>query len=189
MSRQRLCIFPLAPFRFLFWTKRKNKHPCQFVYLSTRLLKKNFFSFFALTPSQMWLKRPVYRGFSGEGKCEGKWFALTLPSHLPSHPRIPTHPHPSGRKHTACRGFHRWASDSMGRARKSSAFPAVQVCCTFGATMLPLWYSYARSFIKVLYCRSTPIGLLQYSYWILQYSLLDYSSTSIGLLQYFYPNL
>ena len=137
----------------------------------------------------MWLKRPVYRGFSGEGKCEGKWFALTLPSHLPSHPRIPTHPHPSGRKHTACRGFHRWASDSMGRARKSSAFPAVQVCCTFGATMLPLWYSYARSFIKVLYCRSTPIGLLQYSYWILQYSLLDYSSTSIGLLQYFYPNL
>ena len=52
--------------------------------------------------------------------------------------------------------------------------------------MLHLWYSYARSFIKVLYCRSTPIGLLQYSYWILQYSLLDYSSTSIGLLQYFY---
>ena len=35
-------------------------------------IKKSFFSFFTLTPSQMWLKRPVYRGFSGEGKCEGK---------------------------------------------------------------------------------------------------------------------
>ena len=44
---------------------------------STRLLiKKTFFSFFTLTPSQMWLKRPVYRGFSGEGRC-------FLPSHYP----------------------------------------------------------------------------------------------------------
>ena len=34
--------------------------------------------FFTLTPSHMWLKRPVYRGFKGEGKCEGKF----LPSHL-----------------------------------------------------------------------------------------------------------
>ena len=25
----------------------------------------------------MWLKRPVYRGFKGEGKCEGKCFTLT----------------------------------------------------------------------------------------------------------------
>ena len=35
----------------------------------------------------MWLKRPVYRGFSGEGKCEGKLSpltpSLTLPSHSP----------------------------------------------------------------------------------------------------------
>ena len=37
-----------------------------------------FFWFFTLTPSHMWLKRPVYRGFKGEGKCEGKF----LPSHL-----------------------------------------------------------------------------------------------------------
>ena len=43
-------------------------------------IKKSFFSFFTLTPSQMWLKRPVYRGFKGEGKCEGKF----LPSHLHS---------------------------------------------------------------------------------------------------------
>ena len=35
---------------------------------------------------------------------------------------------------------------------------------------------------------STPIGLLQYFYWITPVLLLDYSSTSIGLLQYFYPN-
>ena len=38
--------------------------------------RKNFFSFFTLTPSQMWLKRPVYRGFRGEGRC-------FLPSHYP----------------------------------------------------------------------------------------------------------
>ena len=44
--------------------------------------KKKLFSFFTLTPSQMWLKRPVYRGFKGEGKCEGKCFTLTLPSHF-----------------------------------------------------------------------------------------------------------
>ena len=50
-----------------------NKSPCQLV---SRQLKKNFFSFFTLTPSQMWLKRPVYRGFRGEGRC-------FLPSHYP----------------------------------------------------------------------------------------------------------
>ena len=33
----------------------------------------------------MWLKRPVYRGFRGEGKCEGKCFTLTLTLTLPSH--------------------------------------------------------------------------------------------------------
>ena len=45
------------------------------------IIKKSFFFFFALTPSHMWLKRPVYRCFSGEGKCEGKLSALTPPSH------------------------------------------------------------------------------------------------------------
>ena len=44
--------------------------------------KKKVFFFFTLTPSQMWLKRPVYRGFKGEGKCEGRTFTLTLPSHF-----------------------------------------------------------------------------------------------------------
>ena len=47
--------------------------------------KKKLFSFVALTPSQMWLKRPVYRGFKGEGRCEGRAFALTLTLTLPSH--------------------------------------------------------------------------------------------------------
>ena len=33
-----------------------------------------------------------------------------------------------------------------------------------------------------MYCRSTPIELLQYSYWITPVLLLDYSSTPIGTL-------
>ncbi len=33
--------------------------------------KKKFFFFYPHTLT-IWLKRPVYRGFSGEGKCEGK---------------------------------------------------------------------------------------------------------------------
>ena len=56
---------------------------------SRLLLKKSFFSFFTLTPSHMWLKRPVYRGFKCEGKCEGKCFTLTLPAG----------------KYPACQGF------------------------------------------------------------------------------------
>ena len=47
--------------------------------------RKKVFSFFTLTPSQMWLKRPVYRGFKGEGRCEGRAFALTFTLTLPSH--------------------------------------------------------------------------------------------------------
>ena len=52
-------------------------HCSYLVYLSTSKIKKKFFSFFTLTPSQMWLKRPVYRGFKGEGKCEGRTSTLT----------------------------------------------------------------------------------------------------------------
>ena len=54
--------------------------PLVYSYASKK--EKKFFLFFTLTPSHMWLKRPVYRGFRGEGKCEGKCFTLTLPSHL-----------------------------------------------------------------------------------------------------------
>ena len=53
--------------------------------------RKNFFSFFTLTPSQMWLKRPVYRGFSGEGRC-------FLPSHYP-HTLISPQKRPAYRGH------------------------------------------------------------------------------------------
>ena len=40
--------------------------------------KKVFFSFFYPHTLTFLLKRPVYRGFSGEGKCEGKLSPLTL---------------------------------------------------------------------------------------------------------------
>ena len=43
---------------------------------------KNFFFFFYPHTLTIRLKRPVYRGFSGEGKCEGKF--------LPSHPHNPS---------------------------------------------------------------------------------------------------
>ena len=49
--------------------------------LNSNILLKNeksFFCFFALTPSQSGWKPCVYRGFSGEGKCEGKLSPLTL---------------------------------------------------------------------------------------------------------------
>ena len=39
--------------------------------------KKSFFFFYPHTLT-FHLKRPVYRGFSGEGKCEGKLSPLTL---------------------------------------------------------------------------------------------------------------
>ena len=38
---------------------------------------KKVFSFFTLTPSHIWLKRPVHRRFRCEGKCEGSEVTLT----------------------------------------------------------------------------------------------------------------
>ena len=40
--------------------------------------EKNFFLFFYPHTLTFRLKRPVYRGFKGEGKCEGKLSTLTL---------------------------------------------------------------------------------------------------------------
>ena len=40
-------------------------------------IKKLFFFFYPHTLT-IRLKRPVYRGFGGEGKCEGRIFTLTL---------------------------------------------------------------------------------------------------------------
>ena len=44
----------------------------------TRLLLKKLFFFFYPHTLTFRLKRPVYRGFKGEGKCEGRKFTLTL---------------------------------------------------------------------------------------------------------------
>ena len=44
----------------------------------TRLLLKKLFLFYYPHTLTFRLKRPVYRGFSGEGKCEGKLSPLTL---------------------------------------------------------------------------------------------------------------
>ena len=46
--------------------------------LTRLLLKKNFFFFFCPHTLTIRLKRPVYRGFKGEGKGEGKLSPLTL---------------------------------------------------------------------------------------------------------------
>ena len=51
--------------------------------------EKIFFFFYPHTLTFP-LKRPVYRGFKGEGKCEGRTFTLTLPSHYSHTP--PTFP-------------------------------------------------------------------------------------------------
>ena len=49
-----------------------------FVNSLTRLLLKKLFLFYYPHTLTILLKRPVYRGFSGEGKCEGKLSPLTL---------------------------------------------------------------------------------------------------------------
>ena len=46
--------------------------------------KKIFFFFYYPHTLTFRLKRPVYRGFSGEGKCEGKLSPLTLTLTLPA---------------------------------------------------------------------------------------------------------
>ena len=56
---------------------------------------------------------------------------------------LPSHPHPSDRKHAACRGFYGWASDSIGRARIKQLF-------TGSTAMLDLWHQNA---LLLLYLR------------------------------------
>ena len=121
--------------------------------------KKKFFSFFTLTPSQIWLKRPVYRGFKGEGKCEGRTFTLTPALTLPSHFR---------HRKVYCQGFylqnltkvpekysylvptvqHRYTNSiAMPDYQYSYAALSVQGCCTFGARMLHFyWHYYSKVF-------------------------------------------
>ena len=103
--------------------------------------KKSFFFFFYPHTLTFRLKRPVYRGFSGEGKCEGKCFTLTLLSHLPSQPRTP---YSSGKK-ASCLLRILWMGVRFNRqgAKKAAVYRQysyaallVQLCCTFGARML-----------------------------------------------------
>ena len=109
---------------------------------------KKVFSFFTLTPSQIWLKRPVYRGFKGEGKCEGRAFTLT--------PALTLHSHFRHRK-VYCQGFylqnltkvpekysylvptvqHRYTTSiDMLHFRCKGAAPLVPGCCAFTGTII-----------------------------------------------------
>ena len=101
--------------------------------LSTEI-KKSFFSFFTLTPSQMWLKRPVYRGFKGEGKCEGRTFTLTLPSHFRH--RI-----------VYCQGFYLQNLTKVPE-KYSCLVPTVQHRYTNSIAMLHYQYSYAPLLVQ-----------------------------------------
>ena len=56
----------------------------RFAFSTRLLLKKKFFLFFALTPSQMWLKRL----FIGVSRVRASVRANFLPSHLPSLPSV-----------------------------------------------------------------------------------------------------
>ena len=85
----------------------------------------------------MWLKRPVYRGFRGEGKCEGKCFTLTLPSHL-----------------TLPAGSIQLAGDSVdgrqiqwNRVQKSSTITEKTIFMSTGASRLHCWCSYAAPLV------------------------------------------
>ena len=127
--------------------------------LSTEIKKKNFFLFFTLTPSQMWLKLPVYRGFKGEGWCEGRAFTLTLPSHF-RHRKV------------SCQGFylqnltkvpekysylvptvqHRYTNSiAMLYYQYSYAALLVQGCCTFSARVLHFYRHYYSKVFTVAF--------------------------------------
>ena len=107
----------------------------------------------------MWLKRPAYRGFKGEGRCEGRVFTLTLTLTLPSHFR---------HRKVYCQGFylqnltkvpekysylvptvqHRYTNSiAMPDYQYSYAAPSVYLCCTFGASVLhSYWHYYSKIF-------------------------------------------
>ena len=125
--------------------------------------KKKFFSFFTLTPSQMWLKRPVYRGFKCEGWCEGRAFTLTPALTLPSHFR---------HRKVSCQGVslqnltkvpekysylvptvqHRYTNSiAMLHYQYSNAALLVQGCCTFGARGLHFYRHYYSKVFTVVF--------------------------------------
>ena len=73
LHQQQLIISCLYTYNNLYEQRGKT-----YLLVNSSTSKKNFFSFLALTPSQSAWKPCVYRGFSGEGKCEGKLSPLTL---------------------------------------------------------------------------------------------------------------
>ena len=117
------------------------------IVISTVQVEKKFLFYYPHTLT-IRLERPVYRGFSGEGKCEGKCFTLTLLSHLPSHP------YSSGKK-ASCLLRILWmgvrfngqgANKAAVYRQYSYAALLVQLCCPFGIPMLDLWYQNALLF-------------------------------------------
>ena len=110
--------------------------------LSTEI-KKKFFSFFTLTPSQMWLKRPVYRGFKGEGRCEGRAFTLTPTLTLPSHfrHRIVSCQGQFTEFNKSTRKVQLSGTDSSAQVYQQYSYAplSVQLCSTISIAMLHLW--------------------------------------------------
>ena len=81
----------------------------------------------------MWLKRPVYRGFKGEGKCEGRTFTLTPALTLPSRFR---------HRKVFCQGFYLQNLTKVPE-KYSYLVPIVQHRYTNSIAMLHYQYSYA----------------------------------------------
>ena len=85
-SRTITDVPPRSLWHGFFWPfllmQRDSKRICKRdrlrLLIKWRINKKKFFSFFYPHTLTFRLKRSVYRGFSGEGKCEGKLSPLTL---------------------------------------------------------------------------------------------------------------
>ena len=134
----------------------------------------------------MWLKRPVYRGFKGEGRCEGRVFTLTLTLTLPSHfrqesilSRIPWMSEakvPEKYSYLVPTGKHGYTNSiAMLHCQYSYAALSVQGSCHYrcqGAALFLALLEAAvfREFtydvsIAMVYCRYTYAGLLVPDSW------------------------
>ena len=88
------------------------------IYLSTRQLLKKTFLFCCPHTLTIRLKSPVYRGFSGEGKCEGKLSPLTLtltPSWISLAVIRPVSLRPQNEGQKKAHGFSRMHTESLTR--------------------------------------------------------------------------
>ncbi len=141
------------------------------VYSSTCLLvylKKIFFFFFYPHTLTFPLKRPVYRGFKGEGKCEGRTFTLTLPSHYSHTP--PTLPAGKLLVGDSMDGVKLCFSGVWAVVYRQYSYAAllVQVCChcwcTYAAPLVFLCWTIG---IPMLYHRYQNALLFWYRFFIL----------------------